>query len=114
MYSSRNYEYCTVFYFTYCSLVKFITVYRCPEFVRGEALNQIYANAKIVVGDTLNLDFKYPWYSSDRLFEVTGRGGFMIYPDIEGLDTFFERDKEIVFYTQDEIQKHQKKPPKRF
>lgn len=66
--------------------------------VRGMALNQIYANAKIAIGDTLNIGFNYPWYSSDRLFESTGRGGFTIYPDIEGLDTFFERDKEVVFY----------------
>lgn len=66
--------------------------------IRGEALNQIYANAKIVVGDTLNIGFNYPWYSSDRLFEICGRGGFNIYPDIHGLDTFYERDKEVVFY----------------
>jgi len=66
--------------------------------VRGEALNQLYANAKVTIGDTLNIGFSYPWYSSDRLFEVTGRGGFLIYPDIQGLDTFFKRDKEVVFY----------------
>lgn len=66
--------------------------------VRGEALNQIYANAKIAVGDTLNIGFSYPWYSSDRLFEQCGRGAFTIYPDIHGLDTFYERDKEVVFY----------------
>jgi spore maturation protein CgeB len=32
------------------------------------------------------------------LFESTGRGGFTIYPNIVGLDAFFEDKKEIVFY----------------
>ena len=66
--------------------------------VRGDDLNRIYARSKIAVGDTLNIDFKYPYYSSDRLFESTGRGGFTIYPNIFGLDAFFEDKKEIVFY----------------
>jgi hypothetical protein len=66
--------------------------------VRGDDLNRIYARSKIAIGDTLNIDFKYPYYSSDRLFESTGRGGFTIYPDIVGLDAFFEDKEEIVFY----------------
>jgi glycosyltransferase involved in cell wall biosynthesis len=66
--------------------------------VRGDDLNRIYARSKIAIGDTLNIDFKYPYYSSDRLFESTGRGGFTIYPNIVGLDAFFEDKKEIIFY----------------
>lgn len=66
--------------------------------VRGDDLNRIYARSKIAIGDTLNIDFNYPYYSSDRLFESTGRGGFTIYPNILGLDAFFEDKKEIVFY----------------
>jgi hypothetical protein len=66
--------------------------------VRGDDLNKMYAKTKVAIGDTLNIDFKYPYYSSDRLFESTGRGGFTIYPDIVGLDAFFEDKKEIVFY----------------
>ena len=65
--------------------------------VRGDALNRIYARSKIAVGDTLNLNFNYPYYTSDRLFESTGRGGFTIYPRIEGLDKYFN-DDEIVWY----------------
>jgi hypothetical protein len=65
--------------------------------VRGEALNRIYAKSKIAVGDTLNLKFNYPYYTSDRLFESTGRGGFTIYPSIKGLDQYFNND-EIVWY----------------
>jgi spore maturation protein CgeB len=66
--------------------------------VRGDDLNRIYARSKIAIGDTLNINFNYPYYSSDRLFESTGRGGFTIYPNILGLDAFFEDKKEIVFY----------------
>lgn len=66
--------------------------------VRGDALNRIYAKSKIAVGDTLNLNFNYPYYTSDRLFESTGRGGFTIYPDIKGLNDYFIDNKEIAFY----------------
>ena len=66
--------------------------------VRGEDLNRIYAKSKIAVGDSLNINFSYPYYTSDRLFESTGRGGFTIYPDIKGLDSYFYDKKEIVFY----------------
>jgi hypothetical protein len=66
--------------------------------VRGAKLNKIYARSKIAIGDTLNINFKYPYYSSDRLFESTGRGGFTIYPNIFGLDKYFKDKKEIVFY----------------
>jgi hypothetical protein len=66
--------------------------------IRGDDLNRIYAKSKIAVGDTLNIDFTYPYYSSDRLFESTGRGGFTIYPKIKGLDKYFKDKKEIVFY----------------
>ena len=65
--------------------------------IRGEALNRIYAKSKIAIGDTLNLNFNYPYYTSDRLFESTGRGGFTIYPNIKGLDQYFNND-EIVWY----------------
>jgi spore maturation protein CgeB len=46
----------------------------------------------------LNIGFNYPYYTSDRLFESTGRGGFTIYPRIKGLEEYFEDGKEIVFY----------------
>jgi hypothetical protein len=66
--------------------------------VRGDELNRIYAKSKVAVGDSLNINFSYPYYTSDRLFESTGRGGFTIYPNIIGLDKYFEDYKEIVFY----------------
>ena len=66
--------------------------------VRGDSLNKIYSQSKIAVGDSLNINFNYPYYTSDRLFESTGRGGFTIYPLIKGLEDYFEDGKEIVFY----------------
>lgn len=66
--------------------------------VRGLALNQIYANAKVAVGDTLCIGFDYPYYFSDRLFESVSRGAFTIFPYITGIDDHFEIDKEVVTY----------------
>jgi hypothetical protein len=66
--------------------------------VRGQDLNRWYARAKIAVGDTLCKGFDYPYYMSDRIFETTGRGGFIIHPYIKGIEDFFEIDKEIVTY----------------
>lgn len=66
--------------------------------IRGQHLNKIYARSKIAVGDTLNLNFNYPYYSSDRLFESTGRGGFTIYPRISGITDWYINKKEIVYY----------------
>lgn len=65
--------------------------------IRGDELNRIYAKSKISIGDSLNIKFNYPYYTSDRLFESTGRGGFTIYPNIKGLDQAFT-EEEIVWY----------------
>jgi hypothetical protein len=62
--------------------------------VRGAPLNQLYANTKVVVGDTLCKNFNYPDYFSDRLFETTGRGGFLVFPDITGIHGLFNTDKD--------------------
>jgi hypothetical protein len=66
--------------------------------VRGDALNRIYAKSRVAIGDSLNINFNYPYYTSDRLFESTGRGGFTIYPRIVGLEEYFKDGEEIVFY----------------
>ena len=57
---------------------------------RGTDLNNLYASAKIVIGDTLCKGFDYPFYFSDRIFETTGRGGFLIHPDITGIKGLFQ------------------------
>jgi hypothetical protein len=66
--------------------------------VRGDTLNYVYSKAKIAIGDTLCKGFNYPYYFSDRVFETTGRGGFIIHPYIKGIEDVFEIDKEIVAY----------------
>jgi hypothetical protein len=65
---------------------------------RGDALNRIYAKSKIAIGDTLNMNFNYPFYSSDRLWESIGRGAFTIYPRITGLESVYEEGKEVAYY----------------
>jgi spore maturation protein CgeB len=66
--------------------------------VRGNDLNELYASTKIAVGDTLCINFDYPYYWSDRIYETLGRGGFLIHPYIKGLEKEFEDKKHLVFY----------------
>lgn len=49
---------------------------------RGHDLNDLYAKAKVVVGDSVYS----PYYWSNRLYETLGRGGFMMFPKIPGLE----------------------------
>jgi len=72
--------------------------------VRGRDLNNLYATAKVVVGDTLCKDFTYPYYWSDRIYETTGRGGFIIHPHIDGLDDSFVINEEIIEYKYGDLQ----------
>lgn len=66
--------------------------------LRGDALNRMYANSKVAVGDTLCVGFDYPYYASDRLFECPGRGGVNLFPRIPGVDEWFTEDENIMFY----------------
>jgi hypothetical protein len=52
--------------------------------VRGPELNDIYASAKIVVGDSIFAG--QPYYFSDRIPETIGRGGFLLHPKCEGME----------------------------
>ncbi len=49
--------------------------------VRGMKLNRLYAEAKVVVGDSVYS----PHYWSNRVVETLGRGGFLIHAEVEGL-----------------------------
>lgn len=66
--------------------------------IRGNDLNDLYASAKVVVGDSLCLNFEHTHYWSDRIYETTGRGGFIIHPYIEGIESQFTDKKDVVFY----------------
>lgn len=68
------------------------------ESIRGMRLNKLYWSTKVVVGDTLCLNFNYPDYWSDRIYETLGRGGFLIHPYITGIEKEFVDKKHVVFY----------------
>ncbi len=66
--------------------------------VRGDELNELYASTRVVVGDSLCMGFKYPYYTSDRAYEVLGRGGFLVHPRITGMDEELT-DAHLAYYT---------------
>lgn len=68
------------------------------ETIRNAALNELYAESKVVVGDSLCLNFNHPYYWSDRVYETMGRGGFIIHPYIKGMEEEFIDKENIVFY----------------
>lgn len=51
--------------------------------IREARLNDLYASAKVVVGDSCFAGSPYYW--SDRVPETLGRGGFLIHPTTPGL-----------------------------
>lgn len=68
------------------------------ETVRNEELNQLYANSKVVVGDSVCIDFNHSHYWSDRVYETLGRGGFLIHPYIKGMEEEFKDKEHLVYY----------------
>jgi spore maturation protein CgeB len=62
--------------------------------IRGKELNDLYASAKVVVGDSV---FS-PYYWSNRIYETLGRGGFLIHPEIPGLNEEYEPYKHYIPY----------------
>jgi hypothetical protein len=61
---------------------------------RGHDLNELIGQTKIVIGESVYS----PHYWSNRIYETTGRGGFIIHPTIPGLDGEFEPYKEFMPY----------------
>lgn len=68
------------------------------QVVRGEGLNHVYADARVVVGDSLCPGFNYPGYWSDRVYETLGRGGMLIHPYVPEMDKMFEDEIHLQFY----------------
>jgi spore maturation protein CgeB len=68
--------------------------------VRGLPLNELYSSTKIVVGDSQ----PSPHYWSNRLYETLGRGGFLLHPHTEGIETEFEDGKHLVLYDRNDLQ----------
>ncbi len=59
---------------------------------RGLHLNRALAKTKIVVGDS----YPSPNYWSNRIYEMLGRGAFLLHPHTEGLDTEFTKGVHYV------------------
>ncbi|MEW1679449.1 glycosyltransferase [Streptomyces noursei] len=64
----------------------------------GQELNQLLADAKVVVGDSLCLGYDSPGYWSDRVYELIGRGAFLIHPHVPGLERHFRDGEHLRFY----------------
>ena len=58
-----------------------------PKVDRGDDMNDFYASAKVTIGDSLCLKKEDSHYWSDRVPEATGRGGLLIMPEIDALNT---------------------------
>lgn len=72
--------------------------------VRNQDLNDLFASTKIIIGDSLCPHFTHENYWSDRIYETTGRGGFIIHPMIKGLGTQFDIPAELVVYQYNEFE----------
>lgn len=85
--------------------------------VRGAELNELYASAKIAVGDSCFGG--RPYYVSDRYYETRGRGGFLLHPMVEGVDyagvglyehgNFDDLKQWIGYFLDNEIEREQKR-----
>jgi hypothetical protein len=55
--------------------------------VRGQDLNDVYASAKVILGDSMfaHQPAKSTRYFSDRVPETLGRGGVLVHPEVTGL-----------------------------
>ena len=67
------------------------------QVMRGQDLNDLYASAKVVVGDSLCLP-GHTRYWSDRYYETVGRGGFLIAPCVPGIEEHFTDGEHLLFY----------------
>lgn len=71
--------------------------------IRGDELNRLYSNSKIVVGDTYctpwdGKPYNYPNYWSDRLPESLGRNAFLAMPYVRGMEQHFTDGEHLVFW----------------
>ena len=72
-----------------------------PVQVRNKELNNVIASTKIIIADGRIVDDtnKNPgYYWSNRMFEIPGRGGFMLAPTIQGFEAFMIEGKHYVSY----------------
>lgn len=65
--------------------------------LHGQDLNDLYATARVVVGDSLALP-GHTHYWSDRFYETVGRGGFLIGPKVPGIEEHFTDGQHLRLY----------------
>lgn len=72
--------------------------------VFDKELNHLCNSAKVFVSPKFPMD---NFYWSNRVYQIVGRGGFLIHPRLEGLEKEFVDGKHLVFYDdfQDMIEK---------
>lgn len=72
---------------------------RAGEPLRGQALNDVYASVKVLLGDSC-LAGGATRYISDRVPETLGRGGFLLHPRVEGVTdgTHYTEGEHIACY----------------
>lgn len=64
---------------------------------RGIALNRALAEARVIVGDS----YPSPHYWSNRIYEIVGRGGFLLHPYTDGLAEEFRDGTHYVGFKRD-------------
>ena len=65
---------------------------------REDMMNRVYSSSRVAIGDSLCIGFNYPFYQSDRLFNICGAGALAITPYIQGIEELYEINREIVTY----------------
>lgn len=66
---------------------------------RGKDLNTLLSRTKLVVGQSIPSDY----YWSNRIYEILGRGGFLLHPFTRGLEDEFEEGVHYVGYDRHDL-----------
>lgn len=71
--------------------------YSHVDCVRDMELNDMCRSARVVLGDSLS-PTGHTNYWSDRYYEVVGRGGLLVAPEVPGIETQFTDSEHLLFY----------------
>lgn len=69
--------------------------------IRGLDLNKALSQAKIIVGDS----YPAPGYASNRIYEITGRGGFLMHPESDAIDKEYTKGTHYIEYPRKNMDK---------
>lgn len=76
---------------------RFLRLPRDGVRVHGPQLSGLYASMPVVVGDSLALP-GHCNYWSDRFYETVGRGGYLIGPNVPGIQQHFKSGEHLDLY----------------